>query len=464
MIEREFIKFISGTPIAIRTYNIDKYEPHYHDDCIELLFVLNGAVNIRANYDRFYMTKNDFTIINRGDIHYIRGDKDNMVVSLYINLKAFEEKYEYVRYIYFLCESFNANSVQKKYNPEVRKLFTDIVLETAEEKKDIHKIWQLMDIFISKYDFAHYHNGREIPDNQLQRYYRIIKEIETNYGEKLDLDYFAQKEFVGKNYISQFWKKITNMNLTDYINAIRTEKSEKMMLTGEKSVNEVSFKCGFSDPKYIYKGFRKWYEKTPSQHKREYKRYKEEGTSVDEYGIGEFIVKFGHDLVYADMDEIKVSLIQGEGAKDNWKRKYEAEVRKYSGSRMKQELIKESHRESGIREVYLPLFDRSVTDVSGEYVTFDKKFIEKVLVKVKELAQTLFIEMRFRERASDEWEKIIRGFSQIAKDIGSPDLLAMCRFVVCLDEFGADIEAKEFIDRISDIVNRKHIKIALKFD
>lgn len=43
MIEREFIKFISGTPIAIRTYNIDKYEPHYHDDCIELLFVLNGA-------------------------------------------------------------------------------------------------------------------------------------------------------------------------------------------------------------------------------------------------------------------------------------------------------------------------------------------------------------------------------------------------------------------------------------
>ena len=40
----------------------------------------------------------------------------------------------------------------------------------------------------------------------------------------------------------------------------------------------------------------------------------------------------------------------------------------------------------------------------------------------------------------------------------------MCRFVVCLDEFGADIEAKEFIDRISDIVNRKHIKIALKFD
>ena len=113
--------------------------------------------------------------------------------------------------------------------------------------------------------------------------------------------------------------------------------------------------------------------------------------------------------------EIKVSLIQGEGAKDNWKRKYEAEVRKYSGSRMKQELIKESHRESGIREVYLPLFDRSVTDVSGEYVTFDKKFIEKVLVKVKELAQTLFIEMRFRERASDEWEKIIRGFPRSQK-------------------------------------------------
>lgn len=468
MIQKEFVEFIPGTPIAIRTYNIDTYEPHYHDDCIELLFVLKGTIRVRSSYDRFYMTKNDFTIINRGDIHYIKGDKDSLVVSLYIQLKAFEEKYNYVSYIYFLCESFNANSVQKKHNPEVRKLFTDIVLEAAKDRKDTDaindKMWQLMDIFVGKYDFAHYYNGREIPDNQLQRYYRIIKEIETNYGEKLDLDYFAQKEFVGKNYISQFWKKVTNMNLTDYINAIRTEKSEKMMLTSENSVNEVSFKCGFSDPKYIYKGFRKWYEKTPSQHKREYKRYKEDGTSVSEYSIGEFIDKFGHELVYADMDEVKVSLIQGEGSRDNWRKKYDAEIRKYSGSRVKQERLKESHRETGVRDIYIPLFDKAVTDISDGRVTFDKVFIEKVLKKVKELAHTLYIEIHFREREPQQWEQIIREFSKIVKESGAQDILAMCRLVICLDEFGADVEAKEFADGISDIVNRKHVKISLKFD
>lgn len=187
-----------------------------------------------------------------------------------------------------------------------------MILDFSEEIPDADRINEkaamLMDIFISRYDFVHYNNGRELPADQMQRYYRLIKEIETNYSEKLDMDHLAQQEFIGRNYVSQFWKKATSMNLTDYITSVRSERSEKMMLTSDKSINEISFSCGFSDPKYIYKGFRKWYGRTPSEHKKLYKKYKQEGSDKQEYSMSEFIEKFGRALVLSNMVEANVSL------------------------------------------------------------------------------------------------------------------------------------------------------------
>lgn len=40
MIEREEIRYIEGTPVAVRACSIERYVPHYHDDCLELMFLL----------------------------------------------------------------------------------------------------------------------------------------------------------------------------------------------------------------------------------------------------------------------------------------------------------------------------------------------------------------------------------------------------------------------------------------
>ena len=56
-----------------------------------------------------------------------------------------------------------------------------------------------------------------------------------------------------------------------------SEKAEKLLLTTGKSISEISLLCGFSDPKYIYKSFKKWYDVTPSAHKKAYEQYMERG-------------------------------------------------------------------------------------------------------------------------------------------------------------------------------------------
>ena len=460
MIEREEIRYIEGTPVAVRACSIERYVPHYHEDCLELMFILKGTALVRASYDRFDMEAGDFVLINNGDVHYIRGSADNIIISIYLDLNRLKQDYEHLEYLYFICESFNANSMQEAYLQEIRRIIVSIVTEAADRNRDTDKITaevrKLIDILIYKFDLVHYHNGRDISETQLERYHRIVMEVEERYSEKLELEDIAQKEFIGRNYISQFWKNMTNMNFTEYLNSRRSEMAERMLLATDKSINEISLVCGFSDPKYIYKNFKKWYEKTPSEYKKEYERYKAEGTELAEYDSAEFLGRFGKEFIYASVDKEKASIIRSAETAMNWRRKYEYHMQKSTGSKLKREMIRESHLETGLNEIVLPLLDSDET-------ASDAAFIEKTLESARIMGFTVTVEITFAKRDCDAWERVIREFAGRAAACGK-DTLNRCRFNIYIDDFEKDVQAKQLIDKISDIINPKNIKMAVKFD
>ena len=460
MIEREEIRYIEGTPVAVRACSIERYVPHYHEDCLELMFVLKGTALVRASYDRFDMEAGDFVLINNGDVHYIRGSADNIIISIYLDLNRLKQDYEHLEYLYFICESFNANSMQEAYLQEIRRIIVSIVTEAADRNRDTDKITaevrKLIDILIYKFDLVHYHNGRDISETQIERYHRIVKEVEQRYSEKLELENIAQKEFIGRNYISQFWKNMTNMNFTEYLNSRRSEMAERMLLATDKSINEISLNCGFSDPKYIYKNFRKWYEKTPSEYKKEYEQYKAEGTEVIEYDGAEFLGRFGREFIYASVDKEKAGIIRSAETAMSWRRKYEYHVQKSTGSKLKREMVRESHLETGLKEIVLPLLDSDETAA-------DADFIDKVLDNVRTMGLALTVEITFAKRDCAAWERVIREFEVRLAACGK-EAVSRCRFNIYIDDFEKDVQAKQLIDRISDIINPKNIKLAVNFD
>ena len=151
----------------------------------------------KPKYDRFDMEAGDFVLINNGDVHYIRGSADNIIISIYLDLNMLKQDYEHLEYLYFICESFNANSMQEAYLQEIRRIIVSIVTEAADRNRDTDKITaevrKLIDILIYKFDLVHYHNGRDISETQLERYHRIVMEVEQHYSEKLELEDIAQK-------------------------------------------------------------------------------------------------------------------------------------------------------------------------------------------------------------------------------------------------------------------------------
>ena len=60
MIEKETITFIEGTAIALSMYSAREYVSHYHADCLEIIFVLDGEADLLSSYDFFPSQKRGF--------------------------------------------------------------------------------------------------------------------------------------------------------------------------------------------------------------------------------------------------------------------------------------------------------------------------------------------------------------------------------------------------------------------
>lgn len=79
-----------------------------------------------------------------------------------------------------------------------------------------------------------------------------------------------------EKYLSHFFKSKMKVGFNEYLNSLRLQFAHKLIAEGCTSVSEIASKCGFSDPLYFSKVFKKKVGYSPS----EYIAKKKEGYSI----------------------------------------------------------------------------------------------------------------------------------------------------------------------------------------
>src|SRR5690606_589697 len=128
---------------------------------------------------------------------------------------------------------------------------------------------QVISFMVNEFNWIQFlkNDNGNINKMQLDRYHRIIKYIHEHYQEKITLEDIAKEVYITKNYLSHFWKDISNFSLMEMINFERVLESEFLLLTTNMSVLDIADYCGFSHVKYYYKHFKRWYGCNPLDHK-----------------------------------------------------------------------------------------------------------------------------------------------------------------------------------------------------
>lgn len=103
------------------------------------------------------------------------------------------------------------------------------------------------------------------------RFESIIEYINNNFTDpNISITKIADIFFYNKRYLSSLFTKRINVKFTDYLNNLRIQHAIKLIKDNSVSVSEIASKCGFSDPFYFTKVFKKFTDKTPTEFMKDF--------------------------------------------------------------------------------------------------------------------------------------------------------------------------------------------------
>ena len=123
--------------------------------------------------------------------------------------------------------------------------------------------------------------------------------MEDHFREPVRLRELAEMEGLTETHLSHFFRDQLNVTFQEYLTRLRVEAAMYLLKTTDLSVTNISYECGFSDPKYLNQGFRKIAGISPNEWRRGLMSLNR-GTTQSPEGTMQRILTVDEALTYLD--------------------------------------------------------------------------------------------------------------------------------------------------------------------
>jgi len=272
---KEYISYINDLPISISLENIKDYPIHWHNS-IEIIFVLEGTINVLIESGNYEVNKSELEIINCDEAHRIYSTAQNKVLIFHLDPSFFEKYYDDMKNIYFYTNSSEEGAQQEEKYDLLRKYLSILACEIIQKSENFDDqiesvLVKLLFHLINNFHYLSY-DEKDLKENviQFQRYHRIITYIYNNYMNKISLRDIASLEYLSSYYLCHQIKDMSGTNFKELVNNVRVDESVKLLLDTDKTISDISLDVGFSHARYYNKSFKDHYKCTPLQFRKKY--------------------------------------------------------------------------------------------------------------------------------------------------------------------------------------------------
>lgn len=105
-------------------------------------------------------------------------------------------------------------------------------------------------------------------EEQIETIIGVRNYIDTNYDQKLNLDFLSRVRYVSKFHLLRLFKRYYGMTPRQYLIDKRIQKSKELLISG-MTVTEVCFAVGFESVGSFSSLFKRRNGKSPSQYQKE---------------------------------------------------------------------------------------------------------------------------------------------------------------------------------------------------
>ncbi len=228
---------------------------HWHEH-LEIHYIIEGTAVERCENDVFRVNAGEFIIINSNELH--EGIDGNC------------------RYLCIIVPQHFAKNNNTIFNRIIKdSKIEEIAKSIIEEYKNHEKaadiaITGYVALILSKLyrDYVF----KELKEENYKAYSQrmlllneVIKFIHENFSDDIELSGIAERFNINIYHFCHIFKDFTGKTFKEYLNKVRVDKAEQLLLNTDASISEIAFLSGFNDSNYFSRKFKQIKGKTPRE-------------------------------------------------------------------------------------------------------------------------------------------------------------------------------------------------------
>lgn len=268
LLDKPKIKFESHRSMSAEfPFVVHPYITHFKEifslhENIELLYFMDGSGAVLYDGVRYPVEKGDLVAVNSYSLHQVMSDGELPHFCVIISRD--------------FCLNNSIDPSQLVFRPTIHDdaqataLFRQIMDAYADESDRFRNTGIKSAVLaLLLYLCRHYSTPRNQDPSAtsptLDQVRRALSYMKSNFHKKITVDDIAASAGLSKFHFLRQFKRITGRTPTHYLNAIRCEHARNLLESGQCSVKEVAFQCGFTNGSYFSNVFRQYTGLLPSQ-------------------------------------------------------------------------------------------------------------------------------------------------------------------------------------------------------
>jgi AraC-like DNA-binding protein len=249
---------------------------HYHPEC-ELVYVPAGTGRRQVGHHRSQYTDGDLVLIGPHiphlNFHYqTQGDFEEIIIqfnkgALVTSLRLFPEFTQLTHWLSKLQTGIAfGQATRRQIDEEIRQLLNITPLErTFSILKLLHtlstvKDAQLLDSPVKLPHYQHYEG---------ERINKVYAYVQAHYQQHIDIAEVVALSGLSQAAFCRFFRKMTNMSFTDFLNEYRINKACQLLIDGYP-ITEAAYMSGFNAISHFNVSFRRKMQLTPTAYRNKW--------------------------------------------------------------------------------------------------------------------------------------------------------------------------------------------------
>ena len=246
--------------IVLRSQNELDFKPHLHED-IELVYVKNGEGEAVCDGKKSILKNGDFFLAFPNQIHSYEGFPRGDDYEYYCLIIKPSQLSQYTNFlINYLPHCATCHPADKN----IQKLFEIAINEytLGAEKAALESLLSAFFGLLLQY----YELKRTEAAND--KFSEVLLYCSKHFKEEIRICDISKSLYISRSYISHMFNGKLGIGFNDYINQLRVSEAMHFLELGNHSVTDIAFLSGFSTLRTFYRAFKKVYNTTPSEYKK----------------------------------------------------------------------------------------------------------------------------------------------------------------------------------------------------